>query len=89
MLELQQVAAAERLLGTDPARALDLARAAGSRFPAGFVREEREYVVIAALAKLGRTAEARPLAERFLRDYPDGAFSRRVRALSGLAPDQP
>ncbi len=89
MLELQQVAAAERLLGTDPARALDLARSAASRFPAGFVREEREYVVIAALAKLGRTTEARPLAERFLRDHPDGAFSRRVRALSGLAPDQP
>jgi hypothetical protein len=79
MLELQEVASAERLLSSDPSRALSIVRSVETRFPAGFVGEERRYVEIAALTKLGRTAEARGLAEQFLRDYPDGAFSRRVR----------
>ena len=89
MLELQQVASAERLLSTDPARALSLVRSVEARFPAGFVREERRYVEIAALTKLGRIAEARGLAEPFLRDYPDGAFSRRVRNGMRPPPDGP
>jgi RNA polymerase sigma-70 factor (ECF subfamily) len=89
MLELQQVATAERLLSTDPARALGLVRSVEARFPTGFVREERRYVEIAALTKLGRTAEARGLAEPFLRDYPDGAFSRRVRDGMRTPPDGP
>jgi RNA polymerase sigma-70 factor (ECF subfamily) len=87
MLELQEIATAERLLTSDPARALSVARAAAVRFPAGFVSEERRYVEITALAKLGRDAEARTLADSFLRDYPDGAFSRRVRDETRTAQD--
>ncbi|HLK41538.1 MAG TPA: sigma-70 family RNA polymerase sigma factor [Polyangiaceae bacterium] len=82
LVELQQVALAERLLSTDPARALTLVRSAEARFPHGYVREERRYVEIAALVPLGRFDEARPKIAAFLRDYPESAFGRRVREAS-------
>jgi hypothetical protein len=78
-LEFQQVAAAERLLATDPARALALVRATQARFPDGYVKEEREYVEIMALLATGRLDEAQAKIPRFLRAYPESAFNRRVR----------
>jgi hypothetical protein len=78
-LESLQVAQAERLLSSNPARALAAARSAAVRFPAGFLQEERAYVEIAALSRLGRKDEARAAAARFLRAYPQGAFAARVR----------
>lgn len=89
LLELQQVAQAERLLAPDPARALALVRDAEARFPRGYVREERGYVEVMALVALGSLDEARPKIARFLRDYPDSAFSRRVREASRLAHLEP
>ena len=85
MGELREVARAERLLPTDPAQALALARASEVRFPQGYLREERSYVAIMALLAMGRVDEARPEVARFLRAYPDGAFSRRVREASRAA----
>jgi RNA polymerase sigma-70 factor (ECF subfamily) len=89
LLELQQVAQAERLLAPDPARALALVRDAEARFPRGYVREERGYVEVMALVALGSLDEARPKIARFLRDYPDSAFGRRVREASRLAHLEP
>jgi RNA polymerase sigma-70 factor, ECF subfamily len=85
MGELREVARAERLLPSDPAQALALARASEVRFPQGYLREERSYVAIMALLAMGRVDEARPEVARFLRAYPDGAFSRRVREASRAA----
>jgi RNA polymerase sigma-70 factor (ECF subfamily) len=79
LLELQQTARAERLLATDPARALALVRAAETRFPNGYMREERSYIEIIALVGMGRLDDARPKIARFLRDYPESAFAQRVR----------
>jgi RNA polymerase sigma-70 factor, ECF subfamily len=82
--EPQQIASAERLLASAPARALTIVRAVETRFPDGYLREERAYVEVMALLGLGRAAEARPKAEAFLKAYPDGPYSRRVRgALAG------
>jgi hypothetical protein len=78
--EIQEVAAAERLLSTSPAQALALARAGEASYPSGYLREERRYIGVIALFKLGRLDEARATATRFLSDYPDGPFSGRVRA---------
>jgi RNA polymerase sigma-70 factor (ECF subfamily) len=89
LLELQEVAQAERVLAADPARALALVHAAEARFPRGYVREERGYVEIMALVALGRLGEARPKIARFLRDHPDSAFSQRVREASRLAHLEP
>jgi hypothetical protein len=82
LLELQQIARAERLLATDPAGALALVHAAEARFPDGYVKEERQYVEIAALVAMGRLDEARPKIASFLRDYPQSAFGQRVREAS-------
>jgi len=84
-LEFRQVATAERLLSTDPARALALVRDTEARFPDGYVKEEREYVEIMALIAMGRLDEARPQITRFLRAYPESAFSRRLREASRRA----
>jgi hypothetical protein len=80
MRELQEVASAQELLASDPARALSLARAGEVRYPSGYLREERRYVGVIALFKLGRLDEARAGAAHFVGDYPDGPFTARVRA---------
>jgi RNA polymerase sigma-70 factor, ECF subfamily len=79
--EMQEVAQAQRLVASDPARALSLVRSGEARFPSGYLREERRYVGVVALFNLGRLEEGRAEAARFRSDYPDGPFSARVRAL--------
>jgi len=83
--EIQDVATAERLLSSAPAQALALARAGEASYPSGYLREERLYVVVTALFKLGRLDEARASAARFLSEHPDGPFSARVRAALTMA----
>jgi RNA polymerase sigma-70 factor, ECF subfamily len=78
--ETEEVAAAGRLLASDPAGALAIVRRCEVRFPDGYMRLERRYVGVMALFGLARRTEAKEQAERFLRDYPDGAFSQRIRA---------
>jgi outer membrane protein assembly factor BamD (BamD/ComL family) len=85
MEEMRQVAAAQNLLDSDPARALGLVREGEARFAAGYLREERRYIGIAALFKLGRADEARAEAARFIRDYPGGPFTQRVRTAASRA----
>jgi RNA polymerase sigma-70 factor (ECF subfamily) len=89
LLELQQVARAERLLAAEPARALALVRAAEARFPEGYMREERRYVEIIALVGMGRVDEARPKIAAFLRDYPESAFGQRIREAARRAHLEP
>jgi RNA polymerase sigma-70 factor (ECF subfamily) len=78
--EIQEVAAARQLLARDPAGALSLVRSGETRFASGYLGEERRYIGVVALFKLGRLDEARAAAARFLVDYPDGPFTARVRA---------
>jgi RNA polymerase sigma-70 factor (ECF subfamily) len=89
LLELQQVARAERLVATDPARALALVRASESHFPNGYMRQERRYVEIIALIALGRLDEARPKIAGFLREYPESAFGQRIREAARRAHLEP
>jgi RNA polymerase sigma-70 factor (ECF subfamily) len=79
LLEMRDIGNAERLIATEPARALAIVQHAQQRFPDGYFGEERAYVEIMALFGLGRLDEARAKAADFLRTYPDGAYSRRVR----------
>jgi RNA polymerase sigma factor (sigma-70 family) len=79
LLEMRDIGNAERLIATEPARALAIVQHAQQRFPDGYFGEERAYVEIMALFGLGRSDEARAKAADFLRTYPDGAYSRRVR----------
>jgi hypothetical protein len=77
--EMRDIGNAERLIATDPARALAMVQADRARFPKGYFVEERSYVEVMALFGMGRLDEARAKAADFLRTYPDGAYSRRVR----------
>ncbi|XXT22848.1 hypothetical protein WME94_14980 [Sorangium sp. So ce429] len=55
-------------------------------FPAGRLAEEREYVAIRALMRLGRVDEARARAGAFLARYPSTSYADRVHRAVGVAP---
>ena len=78
--ETAEVGLARRVLASDPARALAIVRSCESRFPDGYMVVERRFIGISALFALGRKAEATAAAAAFLRDYPTGALSQRIRS---------
>jgi hypothetical protein len=80
------VRSAERLLGSDPARALALTEERRRRFPAGALDQEADVVAIEALLKLGRRDAAAARASRFEARYPGSVHARRLRALIGTKP---
>jgi hypothetical protein len=68
----------------DGAGALALLREHARRFPAGALSEERDAARVLALCKVGRVAEARDVASRFLREHPRSPQASRVaRACDG------
>jgi hypothetical protein len=75
------LARAQDALGHDPGAALAATEAHRRRFPGGVLAQEREVIAIAALARLGRTAEAEAAARRFLSAYPRSAHRRRIEVL--------
>jgi TolA-binding protein len=79
LAEMHDIGNAERLIATDPARALAIADDMRTRFPHGYFREERSYVEVMSLIALRRFDDARAKADDFLRTYPDGPYSRRIR----------
>ncbi len=72
----------------DHARALALAEEGERCFPAprGQFHEERRAIAVLSLSALGRSEEARRRGERFLRLYPNGTQSERVRRALGEVP---
>src|SRR6185436_6341045 len=68
--ETAQLAELRRVASSDPRRALTLADEGAHQFPNGFFSQEREAIAITSLLRLGRDADARARAERFLARYP-------------------
>jgi len=66
-------------------RALSIAREYQTQYPSGTFRPEVAAVKIEALVKLGRTSEARTLAERFVVAYGPSPLAARVARLAQLA----
>jgi outer membrane protein assembly factor BamD (BamD/ComL family) len=66
------------------ARALKVLAEHRRVFPAGVLEQERERLIIEALLKDGRAADASARAAVFLRKYPDSPHASEVRGL-GLA----
>jgi hypothetical protein len=86
--EVRELALAERLLTSEPQRALALARAGDARFPNGYLRQERAYVAIMALIELGALEQARAEAERFFAHYSNTPYGAQIRrALDAPAAD--
>jgi outer membrane protein assembly factor BamD (BamD/ComL family) len=65
-------------------RALEILRRYLDKYPAGSFRPEATALKIEALMKLGREAEARALAERFLAEHRGSLLARRVADVAGL-----
>jgi hypothetical protein len=77
---------AERLLGSEPGRALALTEERRRRFPGGALDQEAEVVAIDALLRLGRRDAASARARTFEARHPGSLHARRVRALFGSSP---
>ncbi|NUQ74877.1 MAG: hypothetical protein HUU21_15110 [Polyangiaceae bacterium] len=69
-----------------PERALELLSEQSAAFASGELREERAAARVVALCKLGRTEEARAVAESFLRENPRSLLADRVRAACPSTP---
>ncbi|WP_437290216.1 hypothetical protein [Sorangium sp. So ce406] len=70
----------------DPDAALAAVSEHQREFPAGRLAEEREYVAIRALMRLGRVDEARARAASFLARYPSTSYADRVNRAVSAAP---
>ena len=65
-------------------RALEILRRYQDKYPAGSFRPEATALEVEALMKLGREAEARALAERFVAEHRGSLLARRVAEVAGL-----
>jgi hypothetical protein len=70
----------------DASAALEALERGGRQFPSGRLVEERESLRIHALAKVGRSAEARALGARFHRDFPHSMLLPMVDAALATIP---
>ena len=82
--EMSTLDEAQRILASDPTRALTLCDADAKANPAGSLAQEREVIAIDALMRLGRGDDAKTRAGRFHAAWPDSAHGRRVDALVEL-----
>jgi hypothetical protein len=82
--EADNLAEMKAALDNSPRTALVLAEAGNARFGQSALVEEREAGAIAALAALGRGAEARARARLFLENHPKSSLSERVRKSAKL-----
>jgi hypothetical protein len=77
------LAEARRALGTSPSQALALVQQHQRRFPGGMLSTEREFLRITALSRLGRGAEARAAADRFLAAHRGSPYAAEVERIAG------
>jgi hypothetical protein len=77
--EIRAVALAGGLVDRDPEAALALLEKTGRAYPNGYFLEERQALTVLALDGAGHHSAARQAAQVFLRTYPNGPFSDRIR----------
>lgn len=70
--------AARGALAREPARALSLADQHARQFASGMLAQEREAIAVDALVRLGQIGSARVRAQRFLRNYPQSPYVKRI-----------
>ncbi len=74
---------ATRALATDPQAALSLMDQHRAAFPNGNLGQERDVIIIQALARLGRLDAAQAVAKRFLAEHPDSPYAKDVLNMAG------
>lgn len=85
LVEMQEVATAEQLLERSPARALALVKQGDQRFAQGYFQQERAYIAIMALIRLGRLDEARARAASFDKHFPALPYGARIHSALAAA----
>ncbi|WP_437908754.1 hypothetical protein WME95_13250 [Sorangium sp. So ce327] len=83
--ESNLVDASRAALAQDPEAALAALERHQAEFPKGRLAEEREFIAIRALVRLGRADEARARAAAFLARYPSSSFADPLRRIVGAA----
>jgi hypothetical protein len=83
--ELDLLRAAEASLDGDPRAALARTDEHLAAYPRGVLAQEREYLAIDALVRLGRHADAAERARRFEAQHPASPLRRRLTRLIGPA----
>jgi hypothetical protein len=81
--ELDLLKKARSALSADPSQAFALTEQCRARYPNGAYAQEREYIAIVALARLGRSDEARSRASLFRMHYKNSAYVPRLAQLLG------
>lgn len=81
--EVELLKEARSALSSDPERALALTRRYGAEYPHGTYAQERDFIAISALARLGRGAEAKSRADAFRARYPRSAYLPQLERLLG------
>jgi hypothetical protein len=87
--EQRETAALEQVfsvVASDPSRAIAMLDAFDREFPRGRLRDEREFLGVLALDRLGRRDEARTRARALLQRSPSGIYAPRLRRLLEQAP---
>jgi hypothetical protein len=87
--EQRETAALEQVfavVASDPSRAMAMLDEFDREFPRGRLRDEREFLGVLALDRLGRRDEARTLARALLQRSPSGIYAPRLRRLLEQAP---
>lgn len=83
--ESNLVDASRAALAQDPEAALAALERHQAEFPKGRLAEEREFIAIRALMRLGRADEARARAAAFFARYPSSSFAEPLRRIVGAA----
>jgi len=81
--EIQNLRQIRQLVSANPGQALALANEGHSTFKGGVLYQEREALALQALSALGRRSELEARGDRYLRAFPNGSFSNRIRQLLG------
>jgi hypothetical protein len=82
--EVQHLAEVKRALSSNPAEALRLAEQGHKDFARGMLYQEREAAAVRALVRLGRGAEARARAARFVKRFPRSPYAEQLARETGL-----
>jgi hypothetical protein len=81
--EVELLKQARSALGADAIQAFALTERCRAQYPSGSYAQEREYIAISALARMGRTDEARSRASSFRRHYANSAYLPRLARMLG------
>jgi outer membrane protein assembly factor BamD (BamD/ComL family) len=72
--EIELLKRARNTLPADPVRALALTERCAEEYPRGAFAQERDFIAISALFRVGRRHEALSRAERFRSSYPRSVY---------------